>query len=267
MISMPRTELRVSTATAPMDHPAADPERLRRIVAAVCPRDSGETLRHVREVAQAMSGELTTISVLEGTREESIRSEPASDVVLHGNAAERICDYASFMDADLVVMTLRSAWFRRRTVASEILRRSPCPVMLVPVPAGEAARYRFRRVLCVVQLDGTDGRVLEYAAGVARASGGEVTLLHVVPEATERLLYAAVEPSDRPLSMQLASDRLSRLTVSGRKHSSEIRTGSEPRAIAKVARELHADLIVARDLADVPRRLYCPVLAVGVAGH
>lgn len=70
----------------------------------------------------------------------------ARSEVTCGDPAEMILDTASAVDADLIVMTTHGRTGLSRllygSVAEAVLRRSPIPVLLIPVKDAEAVRRR-----------------------------------------------------------------------------------------------------------------------------
>jgi nucleotide-binding universal stress UspA family protein/predicted transcriptional regulator len=104
----------------------------------------------------------------------------------------------------------------------------------------------FKKILCPVDLDGNASSELTLAADIARESGAEVHVLHVIP------LVVVVD--DVPIlanlrkeQQEMASTRLSELI---RKHLGDVRAiaetvaGEPARMIVSAARRLPADLII-----------------------
>ncbi len=253
-----------------------------RFLAPVYPDEPDDTVLRLQSVAQALWGELTTLSVTDVRRARGRRDEDRvmRNVVLHGNPASRIWQYACLRVPDLIVMPLRPARFRlrfwERSVLGHVLRRTDHPLMVVSPSTDPAALSRTRTVLCVVQLDGSDGPVVEHAVAVASRMDCEVALLHVVPELHEGTLLAGMERRAAPLTVPVAEQRMSRLAVPDRCVRREIRTGSISRNVAGVARQLGAGLIVVQrdvgrancpDLRSVLRKTAVPVLSVPPADY
>jgi nucleotide-binding universal stress UspA family protein len=124
-------------------------------------------------------------------------------VIEGSNVAEELVRCAAERDALLVVMATRAAGTAGRalrgSVADQVMRECPRPVMLVPPGTEYAAgkRLRFARVL--VPLDGSPlaSRALDYVLRLPRAAQLEYALLEVVrgddarPGAAERVEEAA----------------------------------------------------------------------------
>jgi nucleotide-binding universal stress UspA family protein len=109
---------------------------------------------------------------------------PVAADLLDGGVVSSLADYAHTLKPAWIVMMSHArgpvARFFLGETASEFVRRSPCPVLLVHpagAPINPAATPDVRQVL--VPLDGSDGaeRMLAPAADFAKALGVEVTLL------------------------------------------------------------------------------------------
>ena len=112
---------------------------------------------------------------------------PAQPVLLEGQVVDSLCAHIAESKADLVVMTTHGRGpfgrFWLGSVADELVRRSPAPVLLVRPHAGAPDLEREPTVPHVlVPLDGTPlaEQILAPAAGLARLLGADCTLLRVV---------------------------------------------------------------------------------------
>ncbi len=101
--------------------------------------------------------------------------------VVTGNAADEILRYAQEKDMDLVVMSTHGRTGVRRlvlgSVADEVLRRSPVPVLLVR--AGAPAKDKFDKwtdITVVVPLDGSElsESVLPHVQALGQQTGNEM---------------------------------------------------------------------------------------------
>ena len=67
------------------------------------------------------------------------------------------------------------------SVAEKVLRRAPCPVLIVPPRANEATScVTFARILCAVDFSPASLHALDYATALAAKGGPGVTALHAV---------------------------------------------------------------------------------------
>lgn len=128
--------------------------------------------------------------------------------VARGPAAAAILDHAVASRADLLVLGTRgrSGWKRLvlGSVAEQVLRAAPCPVLTVPpgqpeaVPATPAL---YREILCPVDFSDASVDALQFAAALVEGGGGRVTVAHVLGHdlrSTPELYDTAL--SDRGLS-------------------------------------------------------------------
>lgn len=143
---------------------------------------------------------------LEQTREllnaqwQEMLPEPPEVVLLEGNAADRIVEYAQNAGMDFIVFASHgrggfTGW-NMSSVASKIAVRAVTSMLLVRPSLDAVAQYegalqpvRYRRI--VVPLDGSQRaeHVLPLASTLAERHGAELILLHVVakPELIQRM--------------------------------------------------------------------------------
>jgi nucleotide-binding universal stress UspA family protein len=176
-----------------------------------------------------------------------------------GHAADGIIAAAVELDADLVVMSTHGRggigrWYYG-SVADEVLRRSPVPVLLVPA-VGAVAPPTANGGRIVVPLDGSNfGEVaLDPAVTLARALGADLVLLRVV----EPLVVRSYDPvggflpigDDYDVEDEVAQARAylgpvtARLRASGLDVGERVEVGDAPTVIADVAAEVLGSVIV-----------------------
>jgi nucleotide-binding universal stress UspA family protein len=103
-----------------------------------------------------------------------------------GDPAMDIVDQALALNADLVVMgTHGRSGFERLligSIAEKVLRKAPCPVLLVPphAPATAHPDVSFKHILCPMDFSPSALQALGFALDLARQSDGVVTLLHAL---------------------------------------------------------------------------------------
>jgi len=207
-----------------------------------------------------------------------------------GVATAEILKEARACAADLIVMgTHGRRGFERwamGSVAEEVLRKAPCPVMtgsvrrpprLPPVP--------FQRILCAVDVDLSkpSRRALEYALSLAQEAKAHLTLLHVLewfPQEVPRpdTCFNVVEYS-RFLEREARERLQSAVPLEARQSCQPeeiVTTGKAYEEILRVAEEQKIDLVVmgvhersALDLIffgsttnRVVRDALCPVLTI-----
>jgi nucleotide-binding universal stress UspA family protein len=102
-----------------------------------------------------------------------------------GTPAHEILEEIRRTSPDIVVIGThgRHGVLRRflGSVAAEVLRDAPCPVLTVGTRRKGVTHGERDAVVCAVSLDDSSPDTVAYAAGLARATGGRLTLLHVEP--------------------------------------------------------------------------------------
>jgi nucleotide-binding universal stress UspA family protein len=202
--------------------------------------------------------------------------------MLPGKVPETIVRYADFIHADLLLLTSRTrgAWngFWKRSVATQLMKLSRGPVCVTTAAEIDSDfRFRSRRLLCVVGLDGQDLPLVQYAQEIARRADAELVLLHVVPEVSEGLLYYAAGAGSRPLSKRRAAEDLLQLAACvSVPVTTLVMVGGSSNCIVSAAREYAADMVIAarpragtrfastEDFEGALSQLRCPLLTVPV---
>jgi nucleotide-binding universal stress UspA family protein len=139
----------------------------------------------------------------------------AKPVLLDGQVVEALRAHITSSQADLVVMTTHGRGpfgrFWLGSVADELVRRSPVPILLVR-PHEEAADLGREPVVphILVPLDGTPlaEQILTPAAELARMLGAECTLLRVVKPLlplAQRQVSGSLEPFAEALGARLGA--------------------------------------------------------------
>jgi nucleotide-binding universal stress UspA family protein len=210
-----------------------------------------------------------------------------------GDPVRNIVDEADAMDADLVVMgTHGRSGFERLligSVAEKVLRKAPCPVLLVPphVTATAPQDVSFANILCPMDFSPSALRALDLALDLARQADGAVTLLHALEwlgEEEPREYSHFNVPEYRQYLIEDASRRLQALVVeksrTGLRIEGRVIFGRAYREILEVASDSGTDLIVmgaqgrggigltlfGSTTQQVVRAATCPVLTVRSAG-
>jgi len=256
--------------------------------------DPESAVEHAIHVATAMDAELTLLYVANQLRPagDNRLAWPQNALaagrtprgirrrVLPGKAADMIVRYAELSDADLVLMASENCggWkrFWKHSVAAEVMANSRRPLWIIDWKAiDDDYHFKCRTILCVLNLDGADEPVVRHAESVALRSGGEVILASAVPESGEHLLHEAIGGSNRPLTAQLALERMGALGAElSAPFKTSVMTGSLNRCARLAAQQHSADIVVASsaapgsmsanslDIRSVLRQLPCPVVSV-----
>ena len=125
------------------------------------------------------------------TQTAGTASTDLSLVAEAGNPPAMILEQAVSIPADLVVMgTHGRSGFERAmmgSVAEKVLRKAPCPVLLVPPHTTEdpPADVRFKNILCPMDFSPAALQALGFALDLAKQTNGSVTVLHIIEWLTE----------------------------------------------------------------------------------
>lgn len=259
--------------------------------------DAEVQVDHALDVASALQAEVTLLSVTGQPRSKGVRRPgwPAHAVyraqmnvdvhrlVLPGPVSETIVEYADFLQADLILMTSRNfgSWprFRKATVTAAVMERARAALCISKRRAVQTDyRFQCRRILCYLNLDGSDEPAVVQATAVAQRSGGELILIAAIPGISEGLLLESIPGMDRPLSRNVAHERLRtlrwELPVPAR---SVVMVGAPYRCIHAAARDYSVDIVVTShserrypniygpDPASILEGLCCPLLSARTA--
>ena len=270
-----------------------------RMLAAVdLSRRAHESVQHALSLADALSAGLELLYVADSgaSKDDGSNVWPPIDWsqvspnfnlcwrMVRGKAVHTIAAHAEAINADMIVLTTRNlgAWSSlwRGSTTKELLQVTPRPVCIASADELDGDyRFRSRRIICVVGLDGKEKSLVEYAQDIAERSCSELILLHVVPALSEGLLQFAVESGPRPLSRERASSQLRELLAEFRLPAfTSVMVGDPAKCIPFASREHSADLVMmsraygrshgvySSELERVLRRLRCPLLTIPVDG-
>jgi len=160
-----------------------------------------------------------------------------------GNVAEILTEFAEKYNADLIVLGTSSRAGLNKlflgSVAEEIIREAPCPVLTVGPQVVTETFSRIQRIVCAIDFSPESLRAAEFALAIAHEYQAHLTLTHVV----DRVL------KDSPyLAMQLAEKCLGDLIPPEPDFQSQpavvVEIGPVAERILRVASELSADMIV-----------------------
>jgi nucleotide-binding universal stress UspA family protein len=122
-------------------------------------------------------------SLLEAHRDRALRIQ---ERVERAPEVERgVADFAAAEKVDLLVMGTHGrrgpAHLLMGSVAAEILRRSPCPALVVPSREGRPAG-KLRRILAPVDFSAPARTAVAHARELAASTGATLELFHVLPD-------------------------------------------------------------------------------------
>lgn len=172
-------------------------------------------------------------------------------IVRYGETVEQLLDKANQVNADIIVMATRGRSGVQRavlgSVAEQIVRKAPCPVLLVH---GQPVSATYSRIL--VPLDGTPlgEAMLPLAAKLARIHHAELILLHVV-KPRDLVDIWSVKTDEEKRYIQEATTRAHKylgaiagsLSKTGIKIDIICRAGVPEKVIETIARQEQPDLI------------------------
>ena len=183
---------------------------------------------------------------------EEIEDLPVRRVLLEGDAARRIVQFAEAEKVDLIVMPTHGYGFFRRfilgSVTAKVLHDVACPVWtgmhLKDAPAADP--LHIRSVLCAVDLSPHSRRTLCWAAQAAAEFGARLTVVHATASLDMSGLggrYFA--PEWRDVLITHAKDGIAKLQQDlGTQAEVFIESGAVPEVVRMAAEEASADLLV-----------------------
>ena len=146
--------------------------------------------------------------IVDRVRDEGI---PARTAISYGGLLDQIIRYAATLQADLIVAPTQGQAGMQGillgSLAEQIARRAPCPVLLISCKL--PCNYIYRKIL--VPLDGTaqSESVLPYANELALIQGAQLVLVHAMQPPFQRLpLY----------DDKVSESRIENVALLGREH-------------------------------------------------
>jgi nucleotide-binding universal stress UspA family protein len=172
----------------------------------------------------------------------------ARRVVLEGDPARRIVDYARDEHIGLIVMPTHGygpfRQFILGSITAKVLHDTDCPVWtgvhLEEAPLEES--IAFRHILCAVDLGPQSGQALEWAAGLQKEFGARLTLMHVTtcaPEAEQGNAHWR-----REMEQAVRADLARLQQRAGIEAELLIQPGDPPKVVCHTAAQQNADLLV-----------------------
>jgi len=198
----------------------------------------GEALKQTRGYVQdAMRNQLAM---------DFFQRVPHEAVVTEGSVASELLKLADELKAALLVIGTRAHHGLERllegSVAEEVFRQAPCPVLVVPPAAEEQSGIPIRTILFPTSFSENSLRAAPYALSLARRHRARLILLHVSPE------EVSSSPEDLNRLRAAGQERLRALVPAKGGPSIEpsfyLEFGPVAERIVRVAVENNADLIV-----------------------
>jgi nucleotide-binding universal stress UspA family protein len=174
---------------------------------------------------------------------------PTRRVVLEGDPARKIVEYAHERSVGLIIMPTHGYGpFRRFILGSntaKVLHDADCPVWtgIHMEDTMAQAPAPFRSILCGLDLGDQSGKTLRWAAGLQREFGAQLTVIHATQCAPEAA--GDSEANWRVDIRRAAEEELSRLLKEAGAEATLLIEGGEPSHIlCSAAKRVHAGVMV-----------------------
>jgi nucleotide-binding universal stress UspA family protein len=247
----PRCSGAVQYAETLACHFGAEIVLLHVAISPTLPYGSPELLAYSSESDLAAAQVEERTAMLEGFQAEELKDLPVTRVVLQGDPARVIVNYAHENRCDLIVMPTHGYGPFRRfllgSVTGKVLHDASCPVWTGPhmeqAPAHDS--IHFRKILCALDFGPQSRLVLCWAAGFAREFGASLGIVHAIPASTVRLGSFYFDPEWRMHMLKTARERIDFLKDDLHLEAEAIlETGDVADAVSQAARQWQADALV-----------------------
>jgi nucleotide-binding universal stress UspA family protein len=187
---------------------------------------------------------------LDSFLKDELRDLPISRVVLQGDPASQIAEYAEQEKIDLIMMPTHGYGPFRRfllgSVTAKLLHDAKCAIWTsahapesLPPPAG------YRKVLCALDLSAKSLPLLKWAADFTRDHGAALKLVHAIPAAS---VPGGLEPEGgrfRTFLCDWAREEFAKLQKeAGTTFETVVEGGDVAHVISQAAKANRADLVV-----------------------
>jgi len=186
---------------------------------------------------------------LDGFLTEELEGLPVERVLIEGDPARKIVEYAHDKRMNLIVVPTHGYGPFRRfilgSVTAKVLHDADCPVWtgVHLEHAPPVTSIPFKDLLCAVDLGPQSCKVLSWAARTAAEVGARLTVVHAAP-----CLWIQEQETDnsvRESLKQQARQEIERLDVERPAECDIlIESGDPPAVVRRVAETLRADLLV-----------------------
>jgi nucleotide-binding universal stress UspA family protein len=184
---------------------------------------------------------------LSGYLAEELKQFDVKRILLHGDPASSIVEYAQSQNFDLIMLPTHGyGRFRRLilgSVTGNVLHEALCPIWtgvhMEQVPKLED--IAIRKVICALDLGTQSCPTLSWAKEVAAEFGAELKVVHVIPANKDN---AFVDNAQERLLSQ-AEDKISEVQRCVRTEAKvTVLAGDIPAAVCGFAKQENADLLV-----------------------
>lgn len=166
----------------------------------------------------------------------SLATEPTR-AVAEGDAAEQILAHAE--NTDLIVMPTRGRsalqrWLTIGSVTQRILHDADCPVLAGVDFSHAGVPLKLDHILCAVDLGEKTHPVLAWGAGLSRALGAQLSIVHAMPPLDDAD-RDAIDPSWRPTLQSRLRDRVATAAAAAGAEGEVIVEPGEPHTVVSAA--------------------------------
>jgi len=207
------------------------------------------------EIGGSMLTELYTTRAAQVEKElasflaEELAGLDVRRLVLEGDPARKIVEFAQREEAGLIVMPTHGYGHFRRfilgSITAKVLHDADRPVWtgvhLEEAPAADS--IALERILCAIDLGSQSCQTLEWAASLARAFSSRLTVLHVPTCGQDTAAHP--DPDWRTqMEARIAGEIAALQEKAGAQAEVLIEPGDPPKVVCGTAGRLHADLLV-----------------------
>jgi nucleotide-binding universal stress UspA family protein len=182
---------------------------------------------------------------------DELSAENVKRVLLEGDPARMIVEYAQSEHSDLILMPTHGYGpFRRLllgSVTSKVLHDADCPVLTTAHTANSAPGDCIspKHILCAVDLGPHSARALDWASRLAVDFGAKLTLVHVITSLDPRTEEYYFAPEWRSYVLDQARTDVQHLQGSIGTHAEvDLEMGEVAKSVCFVAGDRKADLLV-----------------------
>jgi nucleotide-binding universal stress UspA family protein len=211
---------------------------------------------------------------------DELIGQKVNRVVLEGDPARKIVEYAHAEQVNLIVMPTRGYGPFRRfllgSVTAKVLHDADCPVLtsVHMEEAGELEAVRPTKIVCAVDMGPQSGKILGWANHMAQEFRAELVVVHATPLG-ESHFDEMFDPEWRTTVEERIRERLSELTAGMQAAAVVIEAGNPADVVASTAERFDAHLtVIGRSELDgmfgrlranayaIIRQSPCPVVSV-----
>ena len=182
---------------------------------------------------------------------EELGGSRVKRILIEGDPARTIVEYAHSEDSDLIVMPTHGYGpFRRLllgSVTSKVLHDADCPVWtgahLEEPPSAQP--LSLSHILCAIDLGPHSAKALDWANQLATEFGSKLTIVHVVASLDPRTEDYYFAPEWRRLVTDRAKEDIEKLQRNVGTHADvDLEVGDISKSVSFAAGHLKADLMV-----------------------